>query len=149
MAWANNWRKYYWCPTKCEKIIMLSYYFFQYYNDGNIWFSLHIAPCKGIALNLLICFILGSISLLHFLFYSYRSNRNLIAIAFLDWKRATTIGIAIVGRAITIEREIKERRLRTITLLGAIEKSLILQSQYWKKEKLDSTKLISYFTIIF
>ena len=49
----------------------------------------------------------------------------------------TTIGIAIVGRATTIEREIKERskeikpkikkrKLRVITLRYAIEKSPIL-----------------------
>jgi hypothetical protein len=57
--------------------------------------------------------------------------------------RATTIEIAIVGRAITLERKpIKkkqrtdtkkmQRGLRVITLQGAIEKSPILLPQYWK-----------------
>ena len=35
--------------------------------------------------------------------------------------------------------------LRVITLQGAIEKSSILLSQYWKNEWLDSTIIISYF----
>ena len=49
----------------------------------------------------------------------------------LPWERATNIAIAIVGRAITTEKEIKERsteiisktkqrRLRAMALLGAI-----------------------------
>ena len=54
--------------------------------------------------------------------------------------------IAIVGRAITLERERHKKRskelitkrmqkgLRVITLQGAIEKSPILLSQYWKNE---------------
>ena len=42
--------------------------------------------------------------------------------------------IAIVGRAITLERE-----------QGAIEKSLILLPQYWKYEWLVGTIIISYF----
>ena len=57
----------------------------------------------------------------------------------------TTIAIALVGRAINIEREIKrrskeiltkmkQRRLRVMTLKGAIEKSLILLSQYLKTD---------------
>ena len=62
---------------------------------------------------------------------------------------------AIVGRAITIEREekrikeiipkIKQRRLRAITSQGAIEKSSILLSQYCENLKLDNTIIISYF----
>ena len=55
----------------------------------------------------------------------------------------TTIAIAIVGSAITLERaikkrskalipSIKQRRLRAITLQGVIEKSQIVLSQYWK-----------------
>ena len=57
--------------------------------------------------------------------------------------RATTI--AIVGRAITLEREPSKKKQRTvtkrdtkrikvITLQGAIKKSPILLSQYWKNE---------------
>ena len=38
-----------------------------------------------------------------------------------------------------------QRELRLITLQGAIEKSPILLSQYWKNEWLDGTKIISYF----
>ena len=56
-------------------------------------------------------------------------------------KRAKAIHVGIVGRAITIERatkkrskelvpKMKQRRLGAITLQGAIEKSLILLSQY-------------------
>ena len=44
--------------------------------------------------------------------------------------RATTIALAIVGRAITLEREIKKRSkelIRGITLQGAIEKRHILK----------------------
>ena len=58
--------------------------------------------------------------------------------------RATTIAIAIVGRAITLEREPSKKKqrtdtkmqrgLRVITLQGAIKKSPILLSQYWKNE---------------
>ena len=57
----------------------------------------------------------------------------------------TTIAIAIVGRAITLERESSkkeqelirkrmQRGLRVITLQGAIEESPILLSQYCKLE---------------
>ena len=49
--------------------------------------------------------------------------------------------IAIVGRAITLEKRSKElilkrmqRGLRMITFQGAIEKRPILLSQYWKNE---------------
>ena len=64
-------------------------------------------------------------------------NHNLFAIAFKS---------KIVGRAITLERESHQKRskelipkrmqrgLRVITLQGAIEKSPILLSQYWKNE---------------
>ena len=38
-----------------------------------------------------------------------------------------------------------QRGLRVVTLQGATEKSLILLSQYWKFEGLDSTIIISYF----
>jgi hypothetical protein len=38
-----------------------------------------------------------------------------------------------------------ERGLRVITLQGAIEKSPILLSQYWKNELLDGSIIISYF----
>ena len=38
-----------------------------------------------------------------------------------------------------------QRGLRVITLEGAIEKSPILLSQYWKNELLDGTIIISYF----
>ena len=38
-----------------------------------------------------------------------------------------------------------QRRLRVITLQGAIEKSPILLLQYWKNEWLDGTIIISYF----
>ena len=69
-----------------------------------------------------------------------KSNGNLFTIAI----RATTIAIAIVGRAITLERESNQKKKprtspkrmqkgsRVITLHGAIEKSVILLSQYWK-----------------
>ena len=56
----------------------------------------------------------------------------------------TTISIAIVGRAITLEREPSkekktdtkrmQRGLRVITAHGSIEKSPILISQYWINE---------------
>ena len=57
----------------------------------------------------------------------------------------TTIAIAIVERAITLERKPTkkkqrtdtkrmQRELRVITLQGTIEKSPILLSQYWKFE---------------
>ena len=57
----------------------------------------------------------------------------------------TTIAFAIVGRAITLEREPPKkiqspdtkkdvRGLRVITLQGAIKKRSILLSQYWKNE---------------
>ena len=38
-----------------------------------------------------------------------------------------------------------QRGLRVISLQGAIEKSPILLSQYWKNELLDGTIIISYF----
>ena len=38
-----------------------------------------------------------------------------------------------------------QRGWRVITLQGAIEKSPILLSQYWKNEWLDGTIIISYF----
>jgi hypothetical protein len=38
-----------------------------------------------------------------------------------------------------------QRGLRLITLLGAIEKSPILLSQYWKNEWFDGNIIISYF----
>ena len=38
-----------------------------------------------------------------------------------------------------------QRGLRMITLQGAIKKSPILLSQYWKNEWLDGTIIISYF----
>ena len=38
-----------------------------------------------------------------------------------------------------------QRGFRVITLQGAIEKSPILLSQYWKNESLDSNIIISYF----
>ena len=38
-----------------------------------------------------------------------------------------------------------EKGLRVITLQGAIEKSTILLSQYWKNELLDGTIIICYF----
>ena len=38
-----------------------------------------------------------------------------------------------------------QKGLRVITLQGAIEKSLILPSQYWKFEWLDGTIIISFF----
>ena len=56
-----------------------------------------------------------------------------------DRKRATPIAIAIVGRAKTIEMEIKKRskelilKITALTVKGAIEKSPILLSQHWKK----------------
>ena len=66
-----------------------------------------------------------------------------IAITFKNKRKATFIAIAIVGRAITIEKVIKKRskelmskfkhrQLRTINLKGALEKSPILMSQYWE-----------------
>ena len=67
------------------------------------------------------------------------SNIGLFSIA-----KATTIAIAILGRAITLEREPSKKKQRTdtkkdakrikITLQEAIEKSPILLSQYWKNE---------------
>ena len=38
-----------------------------------------------------------------------------------------------------------QKELRVITLQGAIEKSPILLSQYWKNELLDDNIIISYF----
>ena len=38
-----------------------------------------------------------------------------------------------------------QRGLRVITLHGAIKKSPILLSQYWKNELLDGNIIISYF----
>ena len=38
-----------------------------------------------------------------------------------------------------------QRGLEVITLQGAIERSLILLSQYWKNERFDGTIIISYF----
>ena len=38
-----------------------------------------------------------------------------------------------------------QRGLRVITLQGAIKKSQILLSQYWKNEWLDGSIIISYF----
>ena len=52
-------------------------------------------------------------------------------------------------RAIKKSKELIPKRmqkeLRVITLQGAIEKSPILLSQYWKSEWLDDTIIISYF----
>ena len=39
-----------------------------------------------------------------------------------------------------------QRGLRVITLQGAIDKSPIFLSQYWKNELLDGTIIISYFS---
>ena len=55
-------------------------------------------------------------------------------------ERITIIPIMIVGRAITIKEgrskeiivNMNSRTLRAISLQGAIEKSPILLSQYWK-----------------
>ena len=64
--------------------------------------------------------------------------------SFGDWFMA----IAIVGKAITLEREPRSKEmipkrmqegLRVITLQGAIEKSPILLSQYWKMNDWMST----------
>ena len=55
------------------------------------------------------------------------------------------MAIAIVGRAITLEREPSKKkqrtetkknakRIRVLTLQGEIEKSQIMLSQYWKNE---------------
>ena len=38
-----------------------------------------------------------------------------------------------------------QKGIRVITILGAIEKSPILLSQYWKNELLDGNIIISYF----
>ena len=64
-----------------------------------------------------------------------------------------TIDLVKVGRAMTLERAIKKRSKElipkmkqkkiAITLQGAIEKSTILLSQYWKHEL--TKKVISYF----
>ena len=62
--------------------------------------------------------------------------------------------IAIVGRAITVERvlkkrskeliqEMKQRRLRVMSLQGAIEKSPILLLQYWKIDLFDRVPKIN------
>ena len=45
----------------------------------------------------------------------------------------------IVSRA--IKKKFKERRLRAITLHGAIEKSSLLLLQYWKDKQFDNTRL--------
>ena len=68
-----------------------------------------------------------------------KSNGNLFAIAFKSEKERQ------VGRTLTLEREpskkkrrtvtkIMQRVLKVITLQGAIKKSPILLSQYWKFE---------------
>ena len=60
-------------------------------------------------------------------------------------KTVPTITVVIVGRAIAIKRKIKkrskeiipklkQRRLKAITLHEAIEKSQLLQFQYWKNK---------------
>ena len=102
------------------------------------------------------------ISIVVALLGSKRCSWLLFCIAFHIVNALPTIASAIVvvimidGRAITLEREPSknkqrtdtkrmQRGLRVIPLQGAIEKSPILLSQYWKNERLDGTIIISYF----
>ena len=63
----------------------------------------------------------------------------------------TTIAIAIVGRAINLEKEQKNwyqkgcKVIKSDTLQGAIEESPILLLKYWKFEWLYGTIINSYF----
>ena len=83
-------------------------------------------------------------------------NGNFSNIA-IELERTTIIAIAIVGRAITLERKPSKKKQRTDTKKNAKRikgynftrsngKSLILLSQYWKNEWLDGTLIISYFS---
>ena len=79
-----------------------------------------------------------------------KSNGNLFATVFKWRERATNIIFAIVGRAITLEREPSKIKQRSDTKrmqrrLRVIEKSSILLSQYWKFKCIDGTIIISYF----
>ena len=76
--------------------------------------------------------------------YSYRSfsllkalaksNGNLFAIAFKSEKERQLLKERIKKRSKEPIPKRMERRLRVITLQGAIKKSPILLSQYWKNE---------------
>ena len=58
----------------------------------------------------------------------------------------SNIAIAITKRSKVLIPKRMQRGLRVITLQGAIEKSPILLSQYWKNEGLVVTIIISYFS---
>ena len=65
-----------------------------------------------------------------------KSNGNLFAIAFKSdsWKSDNFRERAIKKEAKNRYKKRMKRGLRVITLQGAIEKSPILLSQYWKNE---------------
>ena len=60
-------------------------------------------------------------------------------------EKTRSIEREIMGRSKEITPKMKQRRLRAITLQGALEKSPILISQYWKNEWLDINIIISFF----
>ena len=88
-----------------------------------------------------------------------KSNSNLFAIAYKSEKeRQVIFSLSPIRarksnnfkeRAIKKSKELIPKRmlrgLRVITLQGAIEKSPILLSHYWKNEWLNGTIIISYF----
>ena len=110
-------------PPKYEIIMVLSNHSYFQYCDSNIKL-IFIPPCKVITLNPL-CSLFGisSLLLIWWLSFNYRDSFRsfsvlkaiakrlslLFANAFKERKRATTIAVAIVGRAITIWEAIEKR----------------------------------------
>ena len=77
-----------------------------------------------------------------------KSNGNLIAIAFKsDSCKSDNFRERAIKKEAKNQKVPKrmQKRLKVITLQGAIEKSPILLSQYWKNEWLDGNIVISYF----
>ena len=115
-------------PPKFEIIMLPSNYSFFQYCDSNIGFSLLLL----VKLSLLILFASFLVSLLCFFFdgslslklslLNYRDSDSCRSFSLLKAiaKTAKTIAVAIIGRA--------------ITKWGAIEKSPILLSKYWKND---------------
>ena len=136
--------------------------------DSNIGFF-SIAPPLVISSN----FAIAKLSLLiHFLYkfcdwflasflycfpYSYRSSNYCNSNSCRSFNLNKTVIFSLSPlRAITLESEPSKKKqktdtkwmqrgLRVITLQGAIEKSQILLSQYWKNESLDANIIVSYF----
>ena len=81
-------------------------------------------------------------SFMYCLPYSYRSSNYCDNYCYSNsWKSDNFKKRAIKKEA----KNWYQKGLRVITLQGAIEKSSILLSQYWKNEWLDWTIIISYF----